>query len=218
MFTGLIEEVGTIARIERGADRARLRVECRAIMEGTRPGDSIAVDGCCLTAETVEAAAFTAYASPETMRRTSLGDRREGDPVNLERAMALGQRLGGHLVSGHVDATGTFADAREQSDAWELRFAAPPEIIRLCVAKGSIAIDGISLTVAEVAADSFTVWIIPETWRRTTLSRRRPGDRVNLESDLIGKYVFRFLETSGGAPAASDRRLAEMLAGWGSRG
>lgn len=219
MFTGIIEDTGTLLEIRPDGSSIRLAIDSQAVMPGARPGDSIAVDGCCLTAETVSNTGFTAYASPETMRKTSLGDRRPGDRVNLERAMILGARLGGHLVSGHVDATGRFRSAKETDNAWEVWVEAPPEVIRQSIPKGSIAVDGISLTIVDLTADAFSLWIIPETWRRTTLSLRKPGQRINLETDLIGKYVYRFLETKEQDPAEKDKKLRELLegGGWGSR-
>ncbi len=198
MFTGLVEEVGTVVSIQPQGKSIRVMLACEAIREGMRVGDSIAVDGCCLTAETVDSTGFSVFASPETMAKTSLGDRRPGDGVNLERAMALGDRVGGHLVSGHVDTTGNFRSVVAHDGSWEIRIAAPAEILRVSIPKGSITVDGISLTIVDLTPEEFSVWIIPETWRKTTLSVRKPGDRVNLESDLIGKYVARLLETGRG--------------------
>lgn len=221
MFTGIIEETGRVASLAPEGGSLRLFVACRGVAEGLRRGDSIAVDGCCLTVEGYQADGFSAFVSPETMRKTSLGERKPGDGVNLERAVALGDRLGGHMVSGHVDATGGFRSAKAHGDAWEIRIGAPPAIISQTIPKGSIAVDGISLTVVDLTEDEFSVWIIPETWERTTLHQRRVGQKVNLESDLIGKYVFRFLETRyADNPAERDRRLAELLekGGWGVRG
>ena len=219
MFTGLIEEIGTIQRVDRLDAGARLVVAAKLIMPDMARGDSIAIDGCCLTAEEFTSDSFTVFASLETLRRTTLGARNVGSSVNLERALTLSKRLGGHLVSGHVDAPGEFLSATKSGDAWEVWIGAPREIITHCVEKGSITVDGISLTVVDVREDRFSLWIIPETWERTTLSRRNPGDAVNLESDLIAKYVFRFLETREGSATGSDRRLADLLEGgsWGSR-
>jgi riboflavin synthase len=219
MFTGIIEELGTLRRIEPLGQSIRLEIACEQVRQDARRGDSIAVDGVCLTAEELPATGFTAFASPETMAKTTLGARRIGDRLNLERALTLSTRLGGHLVSGHVDATGRFLSANRKDGSWEVRIAAPPEIMRLCVPKGSIAVDGISLTLVDVQPDQFSLWIIPETWERTTLSLRQPGDPVNLESDLIGKYVARLLEGSWLARESSDANLASLLGkgGWGSR-
>ena len=219
MFTGLIEEVGEVRAVTASGKSLRLDVHCPKIADGARTGDSIAVDGVCLTAETVSADGFTCYASPETMRLTALGDRKAGSRVNLERALALGDRLGGHLVSGHVDATGEFLSARAVDQSWELRIRAPREITRLSVKKGSITIDGISLTIVDLLDDEISAWIIPETWTRTTLSLRRPGDRINLESDLVGKYIARLVEGSWLGSQARDANLAKLLeqGGWGNR-
>jgi len=156
-------------------------------------GESIAVNGCCLTVESVKDDVFTVFATPETLAKTSLGDWRAGQRVNLERAMALGDRLGGHLVSGHVDTTGRLRSVRRDGESHELWFDAPREILEASIPKGSIAVDGISLTLVELTDDGFSVWIIPETWERTTLSETPIGARVNLESDMIGKYVARHL-------------------------
>lgn len=198
MFTGLVEEIGRVVAIRPEGTSLRLVVECATIRDGLAGGDSISVDGCCLTVETLEPGGFSAFASPETLAKTSLGERRPGDGVNLERAMALGERLGGHIVSGHVDATGVFGPAVPHGESWEIRIAAPRAILSQCIAKGSITVDGISLTIVDLTEQDFSCWIIPETWTRTTLHERRPGQRVNLETDLIGKYVFRFLEAGNG--------------------
>lgn len=219
MFTGLIEEIGKIERVEKIGSDIRLRIACGGILEDMETGASIAVDGCCLTVERIDNKGFTAYASPETMSKTSLGERTPGEEVNLERAMTLGSRLGGHLVAGHVDATGDFVSSRKVEKAWEVRISAPPSIINLSVPKGSIAIDGISLTIVDLTETEFSAWIIPETWERTTLSGKKPGQKVNLESDLIGKYVYRFLEARFSGSEASDERIRGLLeqGGWGNR-
>jgi len=213
MFTGLVEEIGTIKRVTRLDAGARFVIGASTIMSDMARGDSISIDGCCLTAEEFTSDEFTVFASLETLRRTTLGHRDVGSKVNLERALTLSKRLGGHLVSGHVDAPGAFLSANKTGDAYEVWIGAPPEIISHCVQKGSITVDGISLTVVEVHDDRFSLWIIPETWERTTLSLRSAGDAVNLESDLIAKYVFRLMEYRDGAPAAKDRRLADLLEG-----
>ena len=219
MFTGLIEEIGTLKSVSPMGSDIRLAITCEEILGGISPGSSISVDGCCLTVETVDSSGFTAYASPETMKKTSLGERQPGNGLNLERAMTLGGRLGGHLVAGHVDATGEFLSARQVDNAWELRVRAPREIIEQTIPKGSIAIDGISLTVVDLMDEEISSWIIPETWNRTSLAQKRPGQRVNLESDMIGKYVFRFLQVREEDPRERDDRLRSLLeqGGWGSR-
>lgn len=220
MFTGLVEELGTVASIQPQGKSVRLHVQCSTIREGSRVGDSICVDGCCLTAEEITPDGFAAYASPETIAKTSLGDRRPGDPVNLERSLTLQTRLGGHMVSGHVDGTGTLAAVKELDESWEVRVGAGADLLAQLVRKGSVAVDGISLTVVEVTGDDFSLWIIPETWKRTTLSARPIGSHVNIETDLIGKYVFRFMEQRFGADdARRDARIAGLLQGgtWGGR-
>lgn len=194
MFTGLVEEVGKIAAVaplERGV---RLTVACRLVLEGTSVGDSLAVSGVCLTATSVGADAFTADVSPESLRVTTLGARKAGDPVNLERALALGDRLGGHLVTGHVDGLGRLRRVTPMGEAVEVWYDAPPGVLALCVAKGSIAVDGVSLTVNALDKAGFSVMIIPHTAEQTTLLEAAPGTPINLEADLIGKYVARLME------------------------
>lgn len=220
MFTGIIEEIGTIRAVAPAGASVRVEISCQTVLQEARRGESIAVDGCCLTVEELLPGGFTVFASPETLAKTALGDRRPGDGVNLERALSLGARLGGHLVSGHVDTTGHFLSARAIGEAWEIRVAAPPEILHRTIPKGSICLDGISLTVVDLTEKEFSCWIIPETWNRTTLHDRRPGDRMNLESDLVGKYLWRFLEVRGAETSASDERLRTLLekGGWSERG
>ncbi len=214
MFTGLVEETGTIGAIEGAGGGARLWIECDRIAAGSSRGDSIAIDGCCLTAEELRPGAFRVFASGETLAKTTLGDRRTGARVNLERALRLDSRLGGHLVTGHVDGTGEFLSATPAGEARIVWISAPDPILTHCVPKGSVCVDGISLTLVDVQPDRFSLWIIPETWERTTLCQRRAGDRVNLESDLIAKYIGRFLEQRAGG----DARLAALLSGFGGAG
>lgn len=194
MFTGIVEEVGKVADLREAAAGRVLTVACRTVLEGTPRGGSIMVNGACLTATTLGRDRFTADVSPETLRVTTLGGLRRGDPVNLERAMALGERLGGHLVTGHVDGVGRVRRVEPHGDATGIWYDAPPEVLALCVAKGSIAVEGVSLTVNEVDGGGFSVMIIPHTADHTTLLGLRPGAAVNLEADLIGKYVARLLE------------------------
>ena len=183
MFTGLIEQLGVV---EQAAPRLRIR----CCLEDLREGDSIAVSGCCLTALDVSPSGFSADLAPETLRRTALGDRQPGDLVNLERSLRLDQRLGGHIVQGHVDGTGELVALRELGGQnWWLEVRIPPELNRYIVTKGSIAIDGISLTVASLDNGLLGVAIIPHTYQRTALRQRRPGDRLNLEVDILAKYV-----------------------------
>lgn len=170
-----------------------LDIACATVAEGVRVGDSVSVNGACLTVGEVEGETLTFYAMPETLRRTSLGELEAGGVVNLERAMSAGERFGGHIVQGHVDGVGEVLGVRPEGDAEIWEFGAPPEVLRYTVEKGSVCVDGISLTVVSVGDRSFTVSILPQTKNNTNLSRRRPGDRVNLESDVIGKYVERLL-------------------------
>ena len=197
MFTGIIEELGRVRAVERRGEGVRLTVEARAVAEGTREGDSIAVNGVCLTALDVRAGSFAADGSRETLQRSTLGRLRAGSAVNLERAVTPATRLGGHIVQGHVDARGRFLGAEEHGGSWTVRIAHPPEVARYLVFKGSVAVEGISLTVAALAADHFEIAVIPKTWEVTTLSTLRPGDEVNLEADIIAKYVERIVSFGG---------------------
>lgn len=196
MFTGIVEEVGRIKAIRRGNGGAVLEIEAVKVLEGTRVGDSIATNGVCLTVTGMGAGSFDADVMPETLRRSNLGDLRPGDRVNLERALRLDSRLGGHLVAGHVDGTGVVSDRRQEDNAVWFTVAATPEILRYVIEKGSIAVDGVSLTVAYVDETVFKVSVIPHTQEETTLLGKRVGAVVNLENDLIAKYVEKF--TGGG--------------------
>ncbi len=207
MFTGLIQELGVIEGIGTRGSGVELEVGAPPWGGKLDLGESIAVNGCCLTVETVTQNGFTVFASPETLAKTSVSDLKAGARVNLERAMAMGDRLGGHMVSGHVDATGRLRSVTEHGQSWQLWFDAPAEILTASIPKGSIAVDGISLTLVDVTSDGFSVWIIPETWTRTTLGQLPLGARVNLESDLIGKYVRRSME----AYMAAGGRLEEVV-------
>ena len=193
MFTGLIEEMGTLRGVRRGAHSSVLSVGAKEILDDLKVGDSVAVNGVCLTATTVDAGGFTADVMHETLRRSSLAALTPGSPVNLERAMAAGGRFGGHIVSGHIDGTGTVTTRRRDDNAVWYTVAAPPPLLRYIVEKGSIAIDGISLTVAEVTERDFSVSVIPHTAAVTILGGKGPGDVVNLETDVIGKYVEKLL-------------------------
>ena len=201
MFTGIIEEVGRVERIVPAGSGARVEVAARAILEGTREGDSIATDGVCLTATRLTGSGFEADCSAETMRRTSLGSWRAGTEVNLERAMRLGDRLGGHLVQGHVEGVGRLAGRRPEGESEMLRFEYPPELGRYMILKGSIAVGGISLTIATLDDAGFEVAVIPVTLERTTLGRMEIGTPVNLETDLIAKYVERLVRADASRPA-----------------
>ncbi|MBI4251453.1 MAG: riboflavin synthase [Candidatus Tectomicrobia bacterium] len=203
MFSGIVEAVGRVRSLREGEGGARLGIEASAIMEGVKPGDSIAVNGACLTVSSLDAAGFEADLSPETLRRTNLGLLRVGEGCNLERALALGERLGGHLVTGHVDAVGRLRSRRTEGDSIWLTVGAPEEVMRYVVLKGSVAVDGISLTVAGVEEGAFSVAVIPHTSGRTTLAAKADGAPLNLEADLIGKYVEKLLapHAQAGEPA-----------------
>ncbi|MGK5673034.1 riboflavin synthase [Micromonospora sp. URMC 106] len=211
MFTGIVEELGEVVRItETADDSALVAVRGPLVTSDARHGDSIAVNGVCLTVVDVSDGTFTADVMGETLRRSALGALRAGDPVNLERAAALGSRLGGHLVQGHVDGVGEVL-AREPAAQWEtVRFRLPAALARYVVEKGSITVDGVSLTVADVGPDWFAVGLIPTTLKLTTLGARRVGDAVNLEVDVLAKYVERLLGTRAadpgppGGPPATD--------------
>lgn len=211
MFTGIIEETGVLLDLRLGEEEGRICIGAKRVLEGTRLGDSISVNGACLTVTRLLPEGFWADVMPETVRRTALRRCKSGDRVNLERAMACGGRFGGHLVTGHVDGVGEIEDIRREGNARLLTIRSPEEILSLVVEKGSIAIDGVSLTVARLLPGAFQVGIIPHTGEETTLLGKRPGDLVNLETDLIGKYVRRLL--SGGlagttpSPAAREDAL-----------
>ena len=197
MVTGIVEEVGTVERVQRGARSAVLHIKARTVPEDLRLGDSVAVNGVCLTVVSHHAGGFAADVMHETLDRSALADLRSGSRVNLERAMAANGRFGGHIVAGHVDGTGRIARLRRDDNAVWYTIQAGPEVLRYVVEKGSIAVDGISLTVARVEADRFSLSVIPHTAAVTTLGERRTGDRVNLECDVIGKYVEKLLRTAG---------------------
>ena len=193
MFTGIVEELGTVAAIDDLTDAIRLTISASEVLEGTGLGDSIAVNGCCLTVVSVDGGAWTADVMKESLDKTSMGAVRPGDPVNLERAVTAEKRLGGHIGQGHVDGVGEVL-RREPSEHWEVvEIALPPGLARYLVDKGSITVDGVSLTVVEAGPTSFTISLIPETRARTTLGQRRPGDRVNLEVDILAKHVEKLL-------------------------
>ncbi|MEU1595591.1 riboflavin synthase [Streptomyces sp. NPDC005708] len=199
MFTGIVEELGEVTAVENLGDSSRFRLRGPVVTEGARHGDSIAVNGVCLTVVEHEGDEFTADVMAETLSRSSLGALAVGSRVNLERPTAVGARLGGHIVQGHVDGTGTVLE-RRPSDNWELvTVSLPDHLARYVVEKGSITVDGISLTVVEVGADRFTVSLIPTTLALTTLGLKQPGDPVNLEVDIIAKYVERLLAPGEGA-------------------
>lgn len=196
MFTGIIEELGKVRSIEQRGENARIVIEARTVVESTNHGDSIAVNGVCLTALDLQTDSFAADVSKETLARSTLGSLKPGTPVNLERSVTPATRLGGHIVQGHVDARGELLGVEDLGESWTVRFGFPPEIARYLVFKGSVAVEGISLTIAALADDYFEVAIIPKTWEVTNLSRLKVGDGVNLEVDVIGKYVERLLAFS----------------------
>jgi len=204
MFTGLVEEVGTVRGLERSGDGGRLSVRAHRVLEGTRLGDSIAVSGACLTVIEMRTDGFVVDCMAETLTHTTLGQARSGTEVNLERSLSLGGRLGGHLVLGHVDAVAEVLSVTQGGQAWGLRVSLP-EAVRGCVApKGSIAIDGISLTVVEVDLESFTLGIIPHSLHETTLRNVKTGLRVNVEADVLARYVLRALQALSDAGALPD--------------
>ena len=193
MFTGIVEELGTVAAIEEQADAIRLTIAASTVLEDVHLGDSISVNGCCLTVATTDGQTWTADVMQESLDKTSLGTLGLGDRVNLERAVTVEKRLGGHIVQGHVDGVGTIV-ARTPSEHWEVvEIRLPDGLGRYLVDKGSITVDGISLTVVETRGDTFTVSLIPETLARTTLGFRAPGDPVNLEADVLAKHVEKLL-------------------------
>ena len=196
MFTGIIEELGRVREIEKRGEDARIVIEARTVTEGSSDGDSIAVNGVCLTALDVKSDSFAADVSKETLSRSTLGNLKSGSPVNLERAVTPATRLGGHIVQGHVDARGKFLGSENHGESWTFRFAYPKEIARYLVFKGSVAVEGISLTIANLTDDVFEIAVIPKTFEVTNFSRLKPGDEVNLEVDVIAKYVERMLTTS----------------------
>jgi len=189
MFTGIIEEIGHVKSLHRGAKSFTLEVEADVVMQGTQVGDSIATNGVCLTVTSLTGHGFTADVMPETVQRTALGELKAGSPVNLERALSLQTRLGGHIVSGHIDGTGRIADRRQDDNALWLTVECDSRLLRYIIEKGSITIQGVSLTVARVDSKSFAVSLIPHTQAATTLHAARVGDLVNLENDIIAKYV-----------------------------
>lgn len=215
MFTGIVEEVGAIKNIKRGQHSAVLTIQAKTVLEGTRIGDSIAVNGICLTVTRLFPDGFSADVMHETLNRSSLAGLTAGSVVNLERAMAANGRFGGHIVAGHVDGVGHISDIRRDDTAVWYTVHAGPEILRYVVEKGSITIDGISLTVARVDADSFAISAIPHTVAVTVLADRKVGDPVNLETDIIGKYVEKLLRPAPEAPQRKAGITKEFLTRYG---
>lgn len=200
MFTGIVEEMGAITSLEKTLAATRLTILASAVMGDLKIGDSVSVNGTCLTVVTKGERNFVVEVSPETLSVTTLGQLTGGAPVNLERAMRLNERIGGHLVAGHVDGVGTIRSRHQEGNAICFTIEAPSDILRYCVTKGSITIDGVSLTINEVADHSFSIVIIPHTAKVTILGLKQVNDTVNLESDLIGKYVERLLQERSQLP------------------
>ncbi len=206
MFTGIVQTLGRVRRIEPVRGGARIEIACG--LRGLVIGESIAMSGACMTVVAKGRGRFAVDVSPESLRRTALGALRRGSPVNLERALTLSDRLGGHLVQGHVDAVGKVVAIAPEANAWIYTFAAPPAVARYLVPKGSVTVDGVSLTVARLRGHRFEAAVIPHTARRTTLGERKPGDPVNLEADLLAKYVERLL---AGRPAAAGKKKGKGI-------
>ena len=207
MFTGIIEEVGHVKSLHRGAKSFTLEVEAEKVLEGTLVGDSIATNGVCLTVTSLTGHGFTADVMPETVSRTALGELVSGSPVNLERALSLQTRLGGHIVSGHIDGTGRITDRRQDDTALWITIECDSKLLRYIIEKGSVTLQGVSLTVARVDARSFAVSLIPHTQAATTLHQAKVGDLVNIENDIIAKYVEKLL---GKAPDNGSDLLDKM--------
>ena len=210
MFTGLVEEVGRVSRLEQG-EMFSLSISAGRAAEDTREGDSVSVNGVCLTVGKADGRTLSFYAMPETLRRTALGELVEGSAVNLERAMAAGSRFGGHIVQGHVDGVGEVLRVRPEGEAEIWEFAAPDSVLRYAVEKGSVCVDGISLTLVSIEEGSFTVSILPQTRANTNLAELGVGDRVNLEADVIGKYVERLLEPRLERFATTERSVEDAV-------
>lgn len=205
MFTGIIEEIGEVSYIRHSSKGAKLVITAHDIFSDLKVGDSVAVNGVCLTASEISDRKFTADVMAETMRRSNLGKLEQGDKVNLERAMASGGRFGGHIVSGHIDSTGTIVKTKREDNAVWVTVSAVSDTLRYIVEKGSVAIDGISLTVASVTDTSLSVSVIPHTGMQTTLLSKKPGDTVNLECDIVGKYIEKFI-----TPAANKENNSNI--------
>ena len=193
MFTGIIEDIGKVESVKSGLEAANLRIESEVIASDLKLGDSVSVNGVCLTVTEFNKSGFTVDAVPETMRRSNLGTLRAGSMVNLERALRVGDRMGGHMMSGHVDSKGVVQSVDQDENAWWFTISLGNEFIRYLIPKGSVGIDGISLTVVDVHEDRFTVSVIPHTWKETTLAHLKKGDEVNIECDMTAKYIERFL-------------------------
>ncbi|VBB07932.1 ribe: riboflavin synthase alpha subunit [Lucifera butyrica] len=218
MFTGIVEELGKVTAIQKGPKSIRLTVAAGKVLGDVQQGDSIAVNGICLTVVSFASNWFSADVMPETMDRTALGQLSTGQAVNLERALRLGDRLGGHLVSGHIDGTGQIAAKEKNDNAVIIRIIAEPAIMHYVVKKGSVAIDGTSLTIVECDESWFTVSLIPHTAAQTTLGFKQAGDMVNLETDILGKYVEKLLRSGAAADQAGPKISLEFLSEHGFTG
>lgn len=212
MFAGIVEEQGQVERIRVEAQAAaRMSVACSLVAKDTRIGDSISVNGVCLTVVAVEGANLSFDAVPETMRRTNLGELKAGDCVNLERSLPATGRIGGHFVLGHVDGVGVVQTVAKERNATVFAIAAPDHLMWYVAEKGSVAVDGVSLTVADISADAFSVWIIPHTFGNTTFGQRNVGDTVNVEVDVLARYVEKALAARLGGTTASSSLTLEKL-------
>lgn len=209
MFTGIIEETGKIKSFSKDSNGATIEVECQKVLQDTKLGDSIAINGCCQTVTKLSSNAFSARVSDETLSVTTFKDFKKGDTVNLERALTLSSRLGGHIVTGHVDCVGEFLSKFQLSDFYDLEFSVPKEQEKYIVKKGSITINGISLTVAETKGNTLRVAIIPHTFENTNLKDLKIGDCVNIETDILGKYVEKFLSAKDNNEGISIKFLQE---------
>ncbi len=210
MFTGIIEEIGEVSSIKKGAGSAVITIRAKKVLEDMHLGDSVAVNGICLTTVSIGRNTYSADVMHETLRRTNLGQLKSGSRVNLERAMAADGRFGGHMVAGHIDGIGTISSMTKDDNAIWITVDTEPAILKYIIEKGSIAIDGISLTVAAVSNRNFSVSVIPHTGIHTTLLDKKPGDTVNLENDLIGKYVEKLLYLGGGPETGAETKKSKI--------
>ena len=212
MFTGLVEELGKVRSVSRGTHSIRLTISAKKVLTDVKIGDSIAVDGVCLTVTDFNAISFTADIMPETFDRTTLSQLKPGRAVNLERTLRVGDRLGGHIVSGHVDATGVIVTITPQDNANILRISCPDELRAFFIPQGSVAVDGVSLTIVACGDSWFSVSLIPHTWDITALSDKKPSDRVNIETDVLGKYIHRMIGVSKRSTAGKKAIEPDFLA------
>lgn len=210
MFTGIIEEIGTVRNIIKGSRSIKLAIMAKKVLENTNLGDSIAVNGVCLTVTALGKDGFTADVMPESMSKTNMGGLKPGDRVNLERALTLASRLGGHIVSGHIDGTGEIIAMEKDDNAVRVTLTSVPKVMKYIVSEGSVALDGVSLTVAHLGENDFTVSLIPHTAQVTTLLDKKVGDRLNIENDVVGKYVERLLSFSDKSTAAENKSAISL--------